>query len=294
MRGFSSIGVYIMGGVLGLIAALITIYVWTPQIEAVDKYALSFRTHCLLNSERFLRAYVEIKGMPGEIYAPSKTDVSNLSADAGTTCTITNNTTADLSNAAAGDYDDNATANLLSEHGVRIGTVTVDGSSGYDAHSLTTGSAITVPKPVSLAYAGITLLILGVMPILNSAGFLAVTGANIFFLVRGVGGIHMTILATIGALILNIVATNFGPTFINGIDGIYSTLDGRLFVTTTFMDVIRIIVEFVPVIYTVGLLSIIAAAGVLTAYQGGYRPGRRSSMAMAMVLPALLLMAALI
>ena len=213
---FGGIAAYIMAGVAGLISALVVIYTWVPQIEAIDRYALHFRVSCEIGSERFLRMYgVDEAGDldPDKYYG----EISNLEADNdGNDCTgITKDNNSHASASPKG---------IVSEHGVKIGPAL---TTAGEAVTLNSGSKIRKPPGVTQAYDGISLLIMGVMPILNSAGFLAVTGFNIFFLVRGVAGIHVTIIATIGALILSILAMNFGPTFINGIDTIYQTPGGQ-------------------------------------------------------------------
>ena len=248
-RNAGQAGTFIMAGVLGLVAVVVAIVAWTPQVEAIDTYAFLFNEHCELAGDKFLRVF------EGSATAPDFD--TRLAVTVGTPsnkCTI-------------------GTASA-----VTVGLWT----GGAEYLGLAAAGTLTAANKVGMLdittqYAGISRMIIGVMPILNTAAFLGVTGANIFMLVRGVGGVQAVIVGTILALILSIVAMNFGPTVITQMDAIHTSVTvGRFFSLEMFGKIIELIVEFFPTVYTVGLLAVVGLLGVVT----GVTYGRnRSSMA---------------
>ena len=236
-RNAGSAGMYIMAGVLGLVSVVVAIVAWTPQVEAIDQYAFIFKQHCLVGNEQLLRVF-NGAGTSGD-------GVLDFSNRGTVTLTATTCTLADASAVTA-----TATTKWFAGSGELL-------SAGSAAPTAT----IAAMLPITTQYAGISLMIIGVMPILNTAAFLGVTGANIFMLVRGVDGVQTVIVGTILALILSIVAMNFGPTVITQMDGIHTTVTvGRFFSIEMFAKIIELITEFFPTVYTVGLLAIVGTA----------------------------------
>ena len=231
-----------------MIAVIVAIQTWQPQVSAADRYYLQFVNHCFRDGERFLRVYQANED--GTIDATKKTTITQSNCESAT-ITVVGYTSG---------------RNALTEHGEVVGTLTAATTITYTGGA--DAEAWSAPLAVLVKYAGISTLILSVLPIINSAGFLGVSAANIFGIVRG-GlpggmGVGVILVATIGALIISIIAMNLGPPLLLAVDGMYSTLDGRLGIMKMFGTIIRLIVEFIPVIFTTGLLAIFGVSGAAT------------------------------
>ena len=247
-----------IGGVAGLITFIVIFYTWVPMNNAIDGLSLFFGDRCELNGERFVRSYAQANDeiVSGAFGAVTKTSAST------TTCSF-----ATISYASA-----TATGNkVLSEHGELV----VSAAAGT-ANTSITGAAIAssewkTPISVLIPYGDISMLILSVLPIMNTVGFLGVNIFSIVLFVRGGGaGVAGHILGSIAILILIILLVNLAPGFLDGLEGVYETVDGRLSVMKRFMNVIQIILEFVPVIFLLGMMGIFGGQGALLGYQQGY------------------------
>lgn len=262
--GAGNAGAWIMAGVLGLIAVIVAIIAWTPQVEAIDQYALQFKAHCKQGSVEFFRVFngAGTNGEGAVDYMRVATMViSETGAGSCSGLAVNSNVTA-----AVGTKWYAETGDLLHTATSATGT------------GLVFTPTFVAPKGVTVQYAALSLLIIGVMPILNTAGFLGVTGLSLFGMVRGVANVHYVIVGTILALIISIVAMQFGPTFIGAIDGIHTTVSTSRFSSIDmFRAIIELIVEFVPTVFTVGLLGIIAAVGVFGQAGANYTAGRMAS-----------------
>ena len=240
-RGGTGIGTWIFAGVLGLIAAVVAIVAWNPQVEAIDEYAFIFVNHCEAANEKLLRVFTGSGSDGSGVLDYSNRGTVTIPAGLTGNCTIT------------------------APSAVTAATAT----KWYAGSGALIGSGATVPTAVFKAplditkqYAGISMLIIGVMPILNTAAFLGVTGSNLFMMVRGVGGVQVVIIGTIAALVLSIVGMNFGPTIVGQMDGIHNSVESMRFHSLSmFGTIIELIVEFFPTVFTVGLLALVSLLG---------------------------------
>ena len=248
-----------IGGVAGLITFIVIFYTWVPMNNAIDGLSLFFGDRCELNSERFVRAYAQ--NADGEIVGGSFGAVTEKSG--ATTCK-----SAIISYTGAA-----ATGNkVVTEHNVLISSSAV-GSAGASITAMDPIANTTWLGPLDVLepYGDISLLIMSVLPIMNTVGFLGVNIFSIVLFVRGGGaGVAGHILGSIAILILIILLVNLAPGFLEGLDGVYETVDGRLSVMNRFMNVIQIILEFVPVIFLLGMMGIFGGQGALLGYQQGY------------------------
>ena len=157
------------------------------------------------------------------------------------------------------------TTSIYSEHKELLGTGLAT------ADTIIIGDIENTPKwntPLAILakYANISTLILSVLPVILSISFLGVNAANIFFYVRGgPGTLTVHIIGTIGSLILVVIVLNISPAFFEGLQGVYATVDGRLTVMERFMGILRLVLEFVPVVFVAGLTGVYTLQGGLLA-----------------------------
>ena len=244
-----------IGGVVAIVIALV-IY---PRLQsAADSYYLEYVQRCEVKGEPFLRTYVENPDSAGEI-GPLIGDVVE---DSGA-CSVAEQTGVQLNGAdiATSSY------NVLSEHGVKVTTVTVATAGTVPAQTFGTTDKWLPPLSVLAAYGGISRLILSILPILAVTGFLGISASNIFSYVRGSSGIQSVVVSSISGLVITMVGIYLAPTIMGFLNDVYLTSsDGRLEIMQQFQAIISLVLGFTPVIYNTGLLAMFAFQG-FKAYQ---------------------------
>lgn len=246
MDSFGNAGKYITAGIMGLIAAAIAFVIFTPLQNSTDNYFLSFVEHCDNGSDRFVRAY-----------AADTSDPDDLEAIKGLPAAVSNSSGNCVS--AAITEPASYTGEVRSEHGVRIGTA----ASG--TVTLIAGSSKWItPKPYMLTYGGISRLILSVLPVLVISMFLGLTAVNLVNYAGAGGGLVQTATRSLAGLLTTMAMLVIAPILLGFLDGVYDiTAPGRLSVMNMFGGIVRLVLGFVPVVFTAGLLALFAIQGFL-------------------------------
>ena len=149
------------------------------------------------------------------------------------------------------------------------GTITAATGSSADTacFRLATGTGtnqvkVAQPLEVTRFLSGLSQLIIRIIPILSVVSFLALSAASLFnySMGSGAGDVSKMIGMAIGGLIAIVVILNLAPTLFAGLDDAYAWTDSdRLTIMEQFGEITRLIVRFVPTIFTASVLTIVGA-----------------------------------
>ena len=257
-QGLGSAGGWITAGIAGVVVVIVAFAIYPRLQSATDTYYLEFVERCEIGSESFVRVYQA--GTDRGAVTGSPAAVTNSSG----TCAA-----AALSEGSVGDE-------VRSEHGVKVGV-----QAASNAVTLTTGHKWVLVEEVLDVYAGLSTLILSILPVLAVTGFLGVSAHSLYFLTQGTMGLQGVIVRSIAGLIVTIAGLYLGPTILDFLVNVYEASDGsRYSIMERFSGIIQLVLGFFPVVYTAGLLSVFAWQGVGIgrgvrggSRQGGYSPG---------------------
>ena len=121
---------------------------------------------------------------------------------------------------------------------------------------------VAQPLEVTRFLSGLSQLIIRIIPILSVVSFLALSAASLFnySMGSGAGDVSKMIGMAIGGLIAIVVILNLAPTLFTGLDDAYAWTDSdRLTIMEQFGEITRLIVRFVPTIFTASALTIVGA-----------------------------------
>ena len=257
-----STGRMITAAIGGLIMVIVAFVVFPILQGAADTYYLQYINHCEKNGEVYTKAY--FVGASGTIEdgTPSKDMVSDCDATAGGTFESTYS-------AAVTGYD------VLSEHGVKIGTYDATNAGVVTADWGTPAPSLKAPHAVLVQYGTISRLVLSILPILTVTGFLGISAANLMQYARGgADSVQGGVVRVIAGLIVTIVGLYLAPTVMSFLQDAYAITSGDRFqIMGQFGTVINLVMGFVPVIYTAGLLAFFSVEGWKT-----YQPGSRNAL----------------
>ena len=255
-----STGRMITAAIGGLIMVIVAFVVFPILQGAADTYYLQYINHCESGGEVYTKAY--LAGASGTIEddTPSKDMVSDcaggFTAGSAGTAVV----------AAPGH-------SILSEHGVKIGTytvATVSSTAGTITATFTPTPSLKAPHAVLVQYGTISRLVLSILPILSVTGFLGISAANLMQYARGgADSVQGGVVRVIAGLIVTIVGLYLAPTVMSFLQDAYAITSGDRFqIMSQFGTVINLVMGFVPVIYTAGLLAFFSVEGWKTYQQG--------------------------
>ena len=119
------------------------------------------------------------------------------------------------------------------------------------------GTAPVNPPPVLVQFASINRLLIQLLPLLLVISFIGsgvMSGMNI----GGGGDIQTAIKYEVMILILALVGVNLAPTLFEFIAGAAGTTSGGLSVTGQFSGIIDLIFGILPILITIGLMSLVS------------------------------------
>ena len=243
----------------GVIAVIIAFVVYPILQSAADTYYLEYTPHCEVSGESFARVY-DAGADAGEIEGTALGTVTE-SSDA---CTVTN-----ISHTGRNTVG----TQFRSEHGVTVATVGTALTGTFAISEAVAGvtnvkwsatSEWVEVKAILEQYAGISTLILSILPILAVTGFLGISASNIYNYTKGGSdGIQSVVVQSIAGLIITIVGLYLAPTIMDfANDAFLVSTDGRYGIMAQFSTIIKLVFSFVPVVFNAGLLAIFAWQGV--------------------------------
>ena len=259
-----NIGRYVVSAVVGIVLFLVSLNLFPIIQQNADEYLMVFRDHCIVGeSQRFVKAFL-VDGN-GEIVTRAF-DLTLSDADnEATTITCTGATVAMTTPFAVlqgKDLSDvDLSAGVLDEHGEQINGLKPKADGTLEKGTITNGK-LSKPLGVTTFLSDLSQLIIRIIPILSVVSFLALSAASLFNYSTqgGTGGVVAMIGTAIGGLIGIVVILNLAPTLFVGLDGAYAWTDpDRLTIMGQFGEIVRLIVRFVPTIFTASILTIVGA-----------------------------------
>ena len=133
------------------------------------------------------------------------------------------------------------------------------------------GTAPVNPPPVLTQFSSINRLLIQLLPLLLVISFIGsgvMSGMNI----SGGGNIQSAIKYEVMILIIALVGVNLAPTLFEFIAGAASTTSGGLSVTGQFSGIIDLIFGILPILITIGLMSLVSYRTYSQIQQRGSSP----------------------
>ena len=133
------------------------------------------------------------------------------------------------------------------------------------------GTAQVNPPPVLTQFSSINRLLIQLLPLLLVISFIGsgvMSGMNI----SGGGNIQTAIKYEVMILIIALVGVNLAPTLFEFIAGAASTTSGGLSVTGQFSGIIDLIFGILPILITIGLMSLVSYRTYSQIQQRGSSP----------------------
>ena len=266
-----STGRMITAAIGGLIMVIVAFVVFPILQGAADTYYLQYINHCEMNGEVYTKAY--FVGASGTIEDGDGS--KDMVSDCTSTDAVTGLSETTYPTSRTGTHD------IVSEHGVKIGThgphpaPTSTPVAGQRTVAWSSTPSAKTPHPVLVQYGTISRLVLSILPILTVTGFLGISAANLMQYARGgADSVQGGVVRVIAGLIVTIVGLYLAPTVMSFLQDAYAITSGDRFqIMGQFGTVINLVMGFVPVIYTAGLLAFFSVEGWKT-----YQPGSRGGM----------------
>ena len=266
-----NIGRYVVSAVVGIVLFLVSLALFPIIQQNADSYLMVFQQRCTTDggqSQNFKKLFGVSKDT-GEIITssidlaitaavpaaagdpPSCTGVGGTSVGGSTLSVLDGHTFAEL------DFGANK---IIDEHGEEVKGLAVT-DKGVISGNITNGK-LAEPLEVTKFLSGLSQLIIRIIPILSVVSFLALSAASLFnySMGSGAGDVSKMIGMAIGGLIAIVVILNLAPTLFTGLDDAYAWTDSdRLTIMEQFGEITRLIVRFVPTIFTASVLTIVGA-----------------------------------
>ena len=263
----SNIGRYVVSAIVAIVLALVSFRLFPIVQQNADEYLMVFIDHCAIGeSQNYVKSF--LTDTDGEIITRAvNLNVSNNAATAtAPTCAgFAATQVFTLLETPATAYADGTVLTVVDEHGEELGTAT--GSSSETTWTSTavntTGGKVEKPLEVTRFLSDLSQLIVRIIPILSVVSFLALTASSLFSYSLGAstGDVTRMIGIAIGGLIGIVVVLNLAPTLFDGLNDAYLwTSTDRLTIMEQFGEIVRVIVRFVPVIFTASILTVVGAA----------------------------------
>ena len=243
-------------GVFGAIILIISLVLYAPMVKAADVLYREFVPHCTVGNTTSLNATGN--GASGDGFRVA------IVAD-GTACQTGAATGATTTNAPVG------TIPLYNESGSALGSITV--TTGGEVTSLgLTGSTWLTPSGTLSTFGSINKLLLSLLPLLLVTAFIATAGMSLYqYAMTTSGGLQGAIKGELLALVLGLLALYVAPTVLSFLEVAASVTDGGLTVTSSFGNLIDLVLGLVPTIYVVGIIGVITwrGRGLMSSREGG-------------------------
>ncbi len=136
------------------------------------------------------------------------------------------------------------------------------------SNEVTSGTWIT-PSPTLSRFGSINRTVISILPLVVVIGFMASAGLSGL---TGSGQIGGIIRGEVGALIFVLIAISLGPVIFDTLGDASEVVDGdTLSVTKEFGSIQTLILGFVPVIFTLGIIALVGyrAHGAYRSMRGG-------------------------
>ena len=265
-----NIGRYVVSAVVGIVLFLVSLALFPIIQQNADSYLMVFQQRCTTDdgqSQNFKKLFGVSKDTGAIITSSIELAISGTapaSATAAPSCvgvgsSVAGSTLTFLDGHTATELDTGLNK-IIDEHGEEVKGLTVS-TGGVISGTITSGK-LAEPLEVTKFLSGLSQLIIRIIPILSVVSFLALSAASLFnySMGSGAGDVSKMIGMAIGGLIAIVVILNLAPTLFTGLDDAYAWTDSdRLTIMEQFGEITRLIVRFVPTIFTASVLTIVGA-----------------------------------
>ena len=210
---------------------IVSLFLFSPLAAGADQLYREFVGHCEVGGTTTVRLHTTANP---PVIVP-------VTMEAGGGCTAT------------------TTANVLTENDTNV-TV---------ASNVITGGVWITPSQTLSRFGSINRTVISILPLVVVIGFMASAGLSGL---AGQGNIGSIIKGEVGALIFVLIAISLGPVIFDTLGDASMVVEGdTLTVTKEFGAIQTLILGFVPVIFTLGIIALVGyrATGAYRSMRGG-------------------------
>ena len=237
-------------GIIGAVVLITAAFFMYPLINmSTDQLATSLKPHCAAAGDQFTKIFSDKAMAATAVYNPTTTKFGG----GGVAMTIGTDGAACAVSGTA--IPGSGTATVYSNHGTRVGTAT-----GAGAVTFVSGAKYVNPGDAVTRFAGLTGLVLNIIPIILVASFIGISIIKGYKI--GTGQVSGGIVSQVMGIILVMVVVSASPTVIQAVAGAATaSTTGAWDVNTQFSGLLALLFAFVVVVFIIGFMGYIVMEG---------------------------------